>query len=594
MMIYKTARCSILVLTLTLSGYAAANNADGLKVRGWNLLSIDVGKGESALDAAAAYNINHLQLSHQLIMDLNQVRDPRKLTATQKLIAKAQHVGMENILVWDHALYKLDYYPDQFKNEKGKINLDDPEFWVWFKNDYREMLDQLPGITGVVLTFIETGAHVEDQYSKHWKTEAEKLAHLVDEVASVVIDERGMQLFIRTVIYSKHELNTLLECVNTVQHPEVLVMTKEVPHDFFLTHPVSSFIEQFDKDVIIEFDLGHEYNGQGIIANVLPETTIERWKYYSTKENVVGYVARTDRFNNTQNVGRPTEINLYALNRISEDTSLTAKEIVEEYITEKYGEKLVPYLTDVFLETDDIITSVLYTLGLHVNYHSALDFEYQENYSRHCSGNWLENPEVTVGHNVNKTFNYWTDVIEHLSPARYKSKRYTTAKYPNGRPSILYREAPWIIDDGLVTPAEQMNMEYLRYIVQEKQFGLEKANWAVAKIKSAEPLFRSAADYQQLLSLYERTALTAELYLYASEAYFGFRCHINNGENEKLNAIIKNGLEGIQTTCAKMEAYPDKGPRGQFSWIKDVESANAMSEKIVNGWDEYDGHKVDL
>ena len=503
-------RTIYLILGLALLGCTCKNdhlnnNGEKPKVRGWNLLAINAEKGELAIDSTTYYDINHLQISHQLIMDLKDVRNKRKLDITRKLVQKAQHKGIDNILVWDHALYKLDYYPDKFKNEKGKINLDDPEFWLWFKNDYRSMLDSLSGVNGIVLTFIETGAHVEDQYSAVWKTESAKLANLVDSVASVVIDERNMQLYIRTFIYHQHELNTLLEVVNTVQNPKVKIMTKEVPHDFFLTHPVSKFIDKFDKDVIIEFDLGHEYNGQGVIASILPEITIDRWKYYASKKNVIGYVARTDRFNNTQNIGRPTEINIYALNRITEDTTLTAEEIVEDFIVLKYGKNLVPYLKDVFLETDDIITSVYYTLGLHTNYHSALDFEYQENYSRHCSGNWIDNSMVTVEHNVNKTFHYWKDVVEHLSPAKYKSKYLTP-----GRKTILYRETPWIIDSNLVSSVEKMNMEYLNYIIREKKFGLAKALWALNKIKSAKSLFTAEKDYQELLLLYERTALTAE------------------------------------------------------------------------------------
>ena len=38
-------------------------------------------------------------------------------------------------------------------------------FWEWFKQDYRGMLDLIPEIDGLVLTFIETGAYAEKQYS---------------------------------------------------------------------------------------------------------------------------------------------------------------------------------------------------------------------------------------------------------------------------------------------------------------------------------------------------------------------------------------------------------------------------------------------
>ncbi|MFB6343326.1 hypothetical protein ACE1ET_16495 [Saccharicrinis sp. FJH62] len=565
------------------------NDYGNLKIRGWNILSSEIEKGKVALNSAEYYNINHLQLSHELIMDLKDVRKKKKLKATCKLIKKAHRSGIQSVLVWDHAIYNLDYYPDKFKNKEGLINLDDPEFWKWFKNDYRSMLDCIPDLNGIVLTFIETGARIENQYSTKWTTDSEKLANLVDSIASVVIDERNMQLYIRTFMYYKEELNALIDCVNLIRNPKVKIMTKEVPHDFFLTHPVSTFIKKFDKEVIIEFDLGHEYNGQGVIASILPEVTINRWKYYAKQKNVIGYIARTDRYDKSQNIGRPTEINIYALKRISEDTSLSAEVITEEFITQKYGEKLVPYLKDVFLETDDIITSIFYTLGLHTNSHSRLDFDYQSNYSRHCSGKWLDNPTVKVEHNVNKKFHYWKDIIEHLSPARYKSKEISP-----GIQSILFREAPWVIDSNWVSPSEKMNKEYLNYIIREKEFGVEKAKWAVNKILSAKPYFTSKSDYKELISLYERTLLTAKLYYYSSKAYFGFRCYLNEGECKELNLIIKDGLSGIKSTCEEMNKYPNKGHHGQFYWIKDIDRANKLYKNITEGWGTYDNKKFDL
>ena len=158
----------------------------------------------------------------------------------------------------------------------------------------------------------------------------------------------------------------------------------------------------------------------------------------------------------------------------------------------------------------------------------------------------------------------------------------------------MYNESPWIIDNGLVTPYEKMNMEYLGYIIKEKKFGLEKANWAVDKIKSAKLLFTSESDYNELLSLYERTALTAELYYYASSAYFGYRCYINEENNKTLNSIIKEGLDGIKSTCRIMKDYPKKGPHGQFNWIKDTDRANRLYNNIVNGWGVYDSKEFGL
>ena len=557
------------------------------QIRGWNILSDDTIKGMLAISKAENYHINHLQLSHNLMMDLKDVRNPQKLHATRNLLNAAHHAGIEKVLVWDHSLYSLNYYPDRFKNKDGRINLDDPLFWKWIKNDYRSMLDSLPALDGIVMTFIETGAHVEDQYSEKWKTEPEKLANLVDSLASVIIDERGLELYIRTFIYTKHEMKSLIGCVNLVRHPKVKVMDKEVPHDFFLTHPVSDFVTKFNKETIIEFDLGHEYNGQGIIASIFPKTVVERWKYFAKQKNVIGYVARTDRYGDTQNVGRATEVNLYALKRISENPGLSADSIVAEFITQKYGSAAVKILKPVFMDTEEIIKSVLYTLGLHMNSHSSFEFEDPNTYGRHCSGIWLENPVVKIEHGVNKEFHYWKDIVENLSPARYKAKN-----QPNGKPALFYQESPWIIDSGWLSEVDKMNETYLGYVITEKENGVQKAQWAMDEIKKAKPLISSDEDYQDLLHLYERTWLTSKLYLASAKAYFGFRTWLNDPRDEKARMIATAGLREIERVSFEMEKYPFKGPVGQHSWIGDINRAKNLHNKITNGWDVYGNQKL--
>ena len=45
------------------------------------------------------------------------------------------------------------------------------------------------------------------------------------------------------------------------------------------------------KEIVIEFDTGAEYNGQGLIANTWPEHILERAKDLLRRPHVTGYVA---------------------------------------------------------------------------------------------------------------------------------------------------------------------------------------------------------------------------------------------------------------------------------------------------------------
>ena len=58
-------------------------------VRGWNILSDDTTQAEETIRAAASeYGINHLQLSHEIVMDLRRVRAPERAMRYYRRIAE--------------------------------------------------------------------------------------------------------------------------------------------------------------------------------------------------------------------------------------------------------------------------------------------------------------------------------------------------------------------------------------------------------------------------------------------------------------------------------------------------------------------------
>ena len=533
-------------------------------VQGWNILSHQEEQAERVIERSRDYSINHLQLSHQIIMDLRHAKKPEVAAKVNRLTQKAHEAGIGEVCVWDHALYHLDYYPDRFRTGPNDlINLDNPEFWKWIKNDYREMLDLVPGIDGIILTFIETGAHVEDQYSEVMKTEEEKLAAMVDTLASVIIDERGLQLYVRTFVYNRAELSSMLKCINLVKNPKLRVMTKEVPHDFFLTHPVAEFVSNIRFPTIIEFDAAHEYNGQGIIASMFPDTHLKRWDFYRNLPNVIGYVARTDRGNTATIIDNPAEINLYAINKaVNGESTPPTDSIYNRFISETYGAESLPYLKPAFKKAAEAVKSSFYTLGLNINSHSRLQYNDNSSYQRHVSGKWMENPVIHIGHGIDKEFHYWQDVVNHLAPARYKSSEGTQ----------LSKESQWVIQKGWLQPEELINREYLEFILAEKKYGTEKAKEALDLVKQAEPYVENKVRYDTLLHVFERTAMTAELYEATAKLFFGYRllAKVNGEDKDYAAAVVDDGLKHTFNSCMAMNDYPHKGPTGQFHWQEDV------------------------
>lgn len=550
------------------------------QIRGWNILSDSFTDDLVTLSAAKSYNINHLQLSHDLVMDLQELRDPGRQKLVNDLIAEAHKAGIGEVVVWDHALYNLKYYPDRFKTGAGNtIDLDNPAFWEWFRSDYRNLMSLVPEADGVVLTFIETGARAENQHSLKLKTGPEKLAAVVDAVADVVCNEMDKQLYIRTFAYTEAEYLNTIGCINHIRNNKVRLMMKETPHDFFLTHPNDKYAGTINRPTIMEFDACNEFNGQGVVANTWPEYIIRRWSDFIKRPNVIGYVARTDRYGNTRLVGTPNEILLYTLKRYSEDQSLTAEMISTEFITAKYGHKALKHLKPAFKLAYEIVSSSFYTLGTNMSNHSKLDYDpYKSSYGRHVSGKWLDPPVVYVKHDVNRQFHYWTDIIEHLSPARFK-----TTDGP------LLQEAPWVVENKWVTPEEKMNEEYLRYIITEKNYGVRQAEKALKLVTMAKKTMDPEA-FRQVYNLFLRTLITARAYEAAAASYFGYRIWAQGEPHRSswLRQTMNESLKNLLVIAEEIDNYSEKVPQGQWNWKGDAETLREYHELITKtGWKEY-------
>ena len=545
-------------------------------VRGWTILSNSEPDAMAVIAAAADYDINHLQISHEIVHDLYELRDEEKRGLSNRITDAAHEAGIREVVVWDHALYDLDYYPERFRTGPGgTIDLDDPAFWEWLKQDYREMLDLAPAIDGIVLTFIETGARAERQHSTRLTTPQEKLAAVVNAVADVVIGERSLNLYARTFAYTHEEYDNITRAIERFERPEIRLMMKETPHDFFLTHPNDFFAGTIARPTLMEFDAAGEFNGQGIIANTWPEYIMRRWRDFESRPHVIGYTARTDRYDDTRLIGRPSEVNLYALKRAAEDSTVTADEIRADFIVHRYGEAAVPHLAAAFGNAFDIATSTLYTLGTNTANHSALDYDpYASSYARHVSGKWLEPPIARVGHGVNREFHYWRDVIDHIAPP--------WAKAPDG---AQWDEVPWVAEEGWLHPGEMMDAEYLGYVLTEKAHGVALAEESLEHIEAARPVL-SAADYEDLHHHFARTLLTTRLHHAVAQAWFGFRVWSRGGSHAtpEVEATVREGLAGIQEVARQIEEYPVKPASGQWKWEDDAEQALTYYEWITTGW----------
>ena len=543
-----------------------------IEIRAWNILTDHTPTAYKTLNASVHYPVNQLQLSHEICHNLKDVKHQWNRNIVNGLTQKAHELGIPEVVVWDHALYNIDYYPNRFKvNDTTQINLDNPKFWLWFKRDYRRMLNKIPDVDGIVLTFIETGARVENQYSEILKTPEEKLAALVDSVASVVVKERNLKLYVRSFMHKRSELSNLMNCFDLIKTPGIVVMAKETPHDFFITHPVSSWIKDIPFPVIVEFDCAHEFNGQGIVASIFPETHLKRWQHYQTLPNVIGYSVRTDRYKNTSIIGTPAEINLYAISKSTENLEIGIDEIFESFIAEKFDSTAIQHLKPLFELAPEIMLSSFYTLGLNTTYHSKLNFDYRSIYTRHVSGRWLTNQEITIEHGVNQQFHYWSDIVNHLAPAKHKQAEGTNLEE-------LYE----VFQNNWLQPEELMDSTYLEYVLAEKDHGVRLAKKAMRIINEAKAYCTDSGNFNSIYHTFNRTLMSAKLRKSYAQVYYAQRIW-NRGEDfqtEYIKDLISEGLGEIVLVSEQITTYRRGGASGQYDWKKDADIALNLVDEV--------------
>ena len=546
-------------------------------VRGWNILSDNLQCAERAIKSAKKYKINHLQLSHHLIHNIKEVSDESKLKKIKYVISLAHDAGIDKVFIWDHALYEKEYYPKKFFTENGnQLNLDDENLWDWIKKDYIKNLEKVNQIDGVVLTFIETGLRIENQYSKLYPTATDKYVKLIKELNSVFHRHFNIDLVLRTFSYNNKELNNILDAINSINFSNSYIMIKESNHDFFITHPPNSLITKINKDhrVIIEFDAAHEYSGQGVVASIFPDFHFKRANFFSKFKNVVGYAIRTDRYGDTSVLGTPCEINLFALEKGFDNSEASHVDVINKFISNNYTEKLVPRLYKIFDEADDIIMSSFYTLGLNTERHSTLNFDYRSIYTRHVSGRWLDDPVIIIESGLNKKYHYWKDVVNHLSPSRHKTGDGFYKLRSSPTDSISYKklnelEISEVIDNKWLEPCEMMNEEYLNDIIIEKKFSIAKAEELLNLVSTLKTSL-TKKQYETFKGIFERTLLATKLRASIAVVYYGSRIELKSRD---LKMIIDDNRSKARAIISEIENYNHIYPIGEYNWKLDGEIA---------------------
>ncbi len=525
------------------------------------------------IQSAQDFSVQHLVLSGELINRLSDLRDSVCSANIQRWIGMAKQRGINAVSLSHDLLSPDDDYPASVKLNDSLIAFSQKEFWTWLRNEYSDLLKHCNSADGFVVNMFNARNPLLLQYSVN------NIAMLVDSVTTYLSAGLTKKVILRLNYSSPDERQMALKVLRSVSVSQLIVIEREVPGKSFLTFPVSEIASKIPFPVLIEFDCIHTNSGQGVLASIFPSVMLKRLRYYQTLSNVIGYMAMVDRPGSSGIIGTPASLNLYTLKAGWDDREAGVDKILDQYITTYYGLNAIPHLKPVFKSAVEIIQSSLYTLGIPSCVNSSFDFEYEPNYSVNIPGRWMDVPVVVIRHGVNKEFNYWSDVIQHLAPARYKMDNALMAKEV-----ALVKRKRW------VDSTSQINIEYLNYIVKEKNYAVQLSEEAMNKIVGAKQIIADSVAFATLYQMFYRTYLTTKLYRSAAKAYFGYRIYFSNEtfRNPGLKATIAEGLTELRDVLAIMRIYPYKGIAGEYNWANDIVTGSEYYKKITRtGWAEY-------
>lgn len=342
---------------------------------GWILLDDNREHISRVLSRADDFGIDHVQLSHALIMDIDEINlDEDRAKRLQDVSREAHDHGLE-VWVWSH----------EFTDESYLLCFDpsDP-LWERRKKAYRDALTRIPEIDGVVLMF--GSSDVEPWYAACFCTwcldqpptgnlildlihsrPVDRLQQIYKAVSEVVTGEFGRKLRVRTFMHQLPELEWLGESLRTWPDPKLGVMSKDVPQDWQPYYPHNPLIGDVgERDQIVEMDLGNEYWGHSRI--LVSQVDYIHYRYrHDESVGARGAAARIER-GSDHAFGNPNEINIYAFTRFLKDPQATPDQIFREWFELRYAvdpaSQAADILKTVFRNSHSAMRKMYYTLGM--------------------------------------------------------------------------------------------------------------------------------------------------------------------------------------------------------------------------------------
>jgi hypothetical protein len=296
---------------------------------GWVLLSYDMSYLREIIKQAPLYNINNIQLSHDIMMmPVEVLNEPARRNDINELIDLAHAYGITDVALWTHEIC-TGSMPPQYYASDGRVDGDNSELWEWLYQRYVNMFTPglgCPEVDSLILTFDEIsmfnhGVEVYDRglFKHDGYSPAQSEAKVIN-VMQAACAAHGKALIART--WGDQQL--VRDAITANGDPAVWMMAKNVGvvvnnsvdwQHMDSYNPIIGTLPAGYKE-IIEFDIGGEYMGRGKYTYVMTSYLKDHWNNAKSRSTgMSGLVSRIDRQGSLPYYG-PNRLSMYGQREI--------------------------------------------------------------------------------------------------------------------------------------------------------------------------------------------------------------------------------------------------------------------------------------
>ncbi|MCP4177624.1 MAG: hypothetical protein GY756_07645 [bacterium] len=303
-------------------------------VNGWILLDANPDNVKNTIAASAKYEANHIQLSQDIIMNIDDITgDDTESKTKVELINTATDQAHKNnmkVYIWCHEFSNVE--------EGTVVDFSDPTAQIWTdrKAAYKKGLAKIPKIDGIILMFGSAPTSIWDEI-KSSSSQKQRLCKTVEYIGGYIVNDLKKELFIRTFLHEPDEITWFQEGLPLVEGVEFTGMHKGPVQDWEPYNPQNPCIGHIgNHPCIMELDIAGEYYGRSVLPFCSPGYYRYRLNNLWGDNKGIGAALRVERGDNSA-LNKPNEVNLYAIDALLKNHNQDLDTVWNSFIKDFYG-----------------------------------------------------------------------------------------------------------------------------------------------------------------------------------------------------------------------------------------------------------------